>query len=354
MSAQPRVGGAFIRNLWYVAAWSHELTAEAPIGRTLIGEPVALYRRSGGAVVALEDRCAHRFAPLSLGRVESDDLRCMYHGLLFGADGVCKQMPARATPPRASVRTYPVVERWSWIWVWMGEPALADAALIPEAFGLDDPRWVTRASVMDYDASWELLNDNLCDLSHLDFSHETTLGGGSGVMWAPELPRITPREDGLVIERWWENAPLAPGRPERFDTRNHYRYLLPGLFLMTTEWYPLGTAERSGYAAPKDEPLSRRVEQQAVTPVSEKRSRYFYATGVSAEIAKPALLEGIFAIINAAFAEDKLIIEGQQRIWDLTPPEARKISTPHDEGPLAFRRLVAKRLADERGESAPS
>ena len=66
------------------------------------------------------------------------------------------------------------------------------------------------------------------------------------------------------------------------------------------------------------------------------------------------MLEGIFAIINAAFAEDKRILEGQQRIWDLTPPGARKISTPHDEGPLAFRRLVARRLADERGESAPS
>jgi len=139
------VAGAFILNLWYVAAWSHELTADAPIGRVIIGEPVVLYRRRGGSVVALEDRCPHRLAPLSLGRVEGDDLRCMYHGLRFGSDGVCKEMPARPQPPRLAVRTFPVVERWSWIWVWMGDPGRADAALIPDAFGLDDPRWMMRA-----------------------------------------------------------------------------------------------------------------------------------------------------------------------------------------------------------------
>jgi hypothetical protein len=52
--------------------------------------------------------------------------------------------------------------------------------------------------------------------------------------------------------------------------------------------------------------------------------------------------------VNAAFAEDKRIIEAQQRIWDLTPADRRMASTPHDAAPLAFRRLVARRLAAER------
>lgn len=339
----------FVRNLWYVAAWSHELTPAAPIGRVIVGEPVALYRRRDGSVVALEDRCPHRFAPLSLGRVEGDDLRCLYHGLRFGPDGACNEMPARAQPPRLGVRTLPAVEKWSWIWVWMGDPKRADPARIPDAFGLDDPRWLMRADVMDYEASWELLNDNLCDLSHLDFSHATTLGGSSGVSWSRETPRITELDDGLLIERWYPDARLAPGRPERVDALNRYRYLLPGLFLMTTAWYPLGAAERCAHGVPDEKPISQRVEQQAVTPISEKRSRYFYATGFAAEQARPDLVEGIFAIVNAAFAEDKRIIEGQQRIWDLTPPERRTASTPHDAAPLAFRRLVRKRLAEERG-----
>jgi vanillate O-demethylase monooxygenase subunit len=339
----------FVRNLWYVAAWSHELTAEAPIGRVIIGEPVVLYRRPDGSPVALEDRCPHRFAPLSLGRVEGDDLRCMYHGLRFGCDGACNEMPARAEPPRLGVRVFPVVEKWSWLWVWMGDPARADPARIPDAFGLDDPRWVMRADVMDYDASWELLNDNLCDLSHLDFSHATTLGGSSGVSWSRETPRIEEIEGGLRITRWYPDARLAPGHPTPVDMLSSYRYLLPGLFLMTTAWYPLGAAGRCGFGAPDEPPLSQRVEQQAVTPISEKRSRYFYATGFAAENARPDRVEGIFAVVNAAFAEDKRILEAQQRILDLTPADRRMASTPHDAAPLAFRRLVQKRLAEEQG-----
>jgi phenylpropionate dioxygenase-like ring-hydroxylating dioxygenase large terminal subunit len=343
------LGAPYIRNLWYVAAWSHELAPAAPIARVMLGEPIALYRGRDGAVVALEDRCPHRHAPLSLGRVEGDDLRCMYHGLRFGSDGACKEMPARAQPPRIAVRSYPVVERWSWVWIWMGDVDRADPSRIPAAFGLDDPRWVMRADAMDYEANWELLNDNLCDLSHLDFSHETTLGGSSGVKWAPELPRITPLEDGLRIERWFPDSRLAPGHPARVDALNSYRYLLPGLFLMTTAWYALGAAERCGYGTPDEKPLSHRAEQQAVTPISERRSRYFYATGFAAENATPERVEGIFAVVNAAFAEDKRILEGQQRIWDSTPPGARKHASPHDAAPLAFRRLVAARLAEEQG-----
>ena len=338
----------FIRNLWYVAAWSSEL-AGAPIGRVICGEPIALYRKRDGSPVALEDRCPHRFAPLSLGRVEGDDLRCLYHGLRFGADGACREMPARAAPPRLHVRALPVVEKWSWLWVWLGDPALADPARIPEAFGLDDERWLMRADGMDYAANWELLNDNLCDLSHLDFSHETTLGGSSGVSWSRELPRIEEIDGGLRISRWFPDSRLTPGHPTPVDTLSSYRYVLPGLFLMTTAWYPLGAAQRCDYGVPDEKPLSQRAEQQAVTPIDAKRSRYFYATGFAREQARPELVEGIFAIVNAAFAEDQRILEGQQRILDLTPRERRMASTPHDAAPLAFRRLVAKRLAEERG-----
>jgi vanillate O-demethylase monooxygenase subunit len=342
------VSGEFVRNLWYVAAWSHEL-GDAPLGRVLLGEPIVLYRKRGGAPVALEDRCPHRFAPLSLGRIEGDDLRCMYHGLRFGCDGACKEMPARAEPPRLAVRAVPVAEKDSWLWVWMGDPARADPARIPDAFGLDDSRWVMRADAMDTEANWELLNDNLCDLSHLDFSHETTLGGSSGVSWSRETPRIEEIDGGLHISRWYPDARLRPGHPTRVDALSSYRYLLPGIFLMTTAWYPLGAAERCAFGVPREQPLSHRVEQQAVTPISEKRSRYFYATGFAAENARPELVEGIFAVVNAAFAEDKRILEAQQRSLDATPPGRSMASTPHDAAPLAFRRLVRKRLAEEQG-----
>ena len=91
----------FVRDCWYVAAWDHELEAGKPIGRTLIGEAVVIYRAETGGLVALADRCCHRFAPLSLGRVEGDELRCMYHGLKFDRSGRCTEIrqPDRLHPP---------------------------------------------------------------------------------------------------------------------------------------------------------------------------------------------------------------------------------------------------------------
>ena len=84
----------FIRNTWYVAAWSHEVESEALFARVITGIPVLLYRESGGGVVALEDRCCHRGAPLSVGRREGDCVRCMYHGLKFDSTGTCVEAPA--------------------------------------------------------------------------------------------------------------------------------------------------------------------------------------------------------------------------------------------------------------------
>ncbi len=339
----------FVRNLWYVAAWSHELSRDTPLGVSVIDEPIVLYRRGDGQAVALEDRCPHRHAPLSLGRVEGDDLRCMYHGLRFRSDGVCVEVPATSRiPPRLCARAFPVVERSSWIWVWPGDPAKADPSLVPESFGLDDPRWVTRSGALEYEAGYELVNDNLCDLSHLDFVHETTLGRSTGAKWSTELPRIIPEEHGLRFERWFRDHPLMPGRPEHVDTWNSYRYLLPGIFLMTTEAFPVGTAERSGLGPPEAKPLYHRVEQQSVTPISECRTRYLFAFGVEATIATPRFVEAVFEVVQASFAEDRRIIEAQQRVWSRTPAERQKAFIPQDQAPAMFRRMIAQRLAEER------
>ena len=96
----------FIRNCWYVVAWEHEIAADALFSRTVIGEPLLLFRTSDGAVVALEDRCCHRLAPLSKGRKEGDCVRCGYHGLKFDAGGQCVEVPGLdSVPPEARVRS---------------------------------------------------------------------------------------------------------------------------------------------------------------------------------------------------------------------------------------------------------
>src|SRR6267378_3377828 len=150
----------FLRNCWYVAGWSHDFAGGALVCRTVLGEPIVLYRKGDGGVAALEDRCCHRLAPLSRGRKEGDDLRCMYHGLKFAPSGKCVELPSQdIIPATARVRAYPVVERDRWIWVWMGDPAAADRALVPCALNHNAPDWLMLTGELAYEANYELIND---------------------------------------------------------------------------------------------------------------------------------------------------------------------------------------------------
>jgi phenylpropionate dioxygenase-like ring-hydroxylating dioxygenase large terminal subunit len=85
-----------LRNSWYVAAWDREVT-RAPLARVFLDQPVVLYRKEDGTPVALEDRCCHRQLPLSMGKVEGDELRCGYHGLKFDSAGRCVEIPGQAS-----------------------------------------------------------------------------------------------------------------------------------------------------------------------------------------------------------------------------------------------------------------
>src|SRR3546814_7136688 len=106
----------FLRNAWYVGGTTAELNDQKMIALTMLGEPVVIYRKSNGEAVALENRCVHRLAPLSLGRVEGDNLRCMYHGMLFSDQGKALEIPGQdLIPERACIRSYPVVEISGWL-----------------------------------------------------------------------------------------------------------------------------------------------------------------------------------------------------------------------------------------------
>src|SRR5690606_14784734 len=210
-----------------------------------LGEPLVLWRNESGEVAALEDRCVHRLAPLSLGRCEGANLRCMYHGLLFNSSGQVIEIPGQdIIPPRAKVKSYPVVVRHSWVWIWMGEPATADPALIPPAIGYDNPDYILGHGQLDYQAEARLINDNLLDFSHLSYVHANSFGAGP--QFAQHQPKITPIDRGVRFERWIPGTLGAKVRRSDVpvDSWQTYDFLLPGVLLMWSAHYPAGTAER--------------------------------------------------------------------------------------------------------------
>src|SRR5450432_3444845 len=89
----------FLFNAWYVAAWSKDITS-APLARTILNEPIVLFRTAQGVAAGLEDRCCHRGMPLSSGTVFGSNIRCEYHGMVFDGAGNCVEIPGQQIIPR--------------------------------------------------------------------------------------------------------------------------------------------------------------------------------------------------------------------------------------------------------------
>jgi len=166
----------FLMNQWYAAALGKELSQQ-PIARTICGAPVVMFRTESGKAAALEDRCPHRYAPLSAGQCVGESIACAYHGIEFDATGACTRIPHQPNvPPKMRVRSYPLVERWGWAWIWLGDPARCSAESIPAYEWFEAPGWRNFQRHYYVKANWELCADNLLDLSHTPFIHRKTVG----------------------------------------------------------------------------------------------------------------------------------------------------------------------------------
>lgn len=169
----------FVKNRWYIAAFSDEVSRE-PLGRTILGQSIVLYRTSTNKIVAMYGLCPHRYFPLARGKVEGDALICGYHGFVFEADGKCSGIPSQGTGAGFCQPTYRVEERGPLCWIWMGEQDLCDTSLIPPYadFGLGEPGW--RYSSQNHfvvKGRAQLIIDNLMDLTHLPYLHYHVSGG---------------------------------------------------------------------------------------------------------------------------------------------------------------------------------
>ncbi len=168
----------FIRNLWYVAAFSGDIEPGKQIGRKYLGDSVVVFRTASGEIGALEDRCSHRAMPLSVGHVDGEIIRCCYHGVEFDKSGACVRIPNQGRiPAAANVRSYPVSEKDGLIWIWMGAPELADPATIISTPEHADPKWSWKPFSFHVKANWQLVVDNIMDLTHVPYIHARTIGG---------------------------------------------------------------------------------------------------------------------------------------------------------------------------------
>lgn len=313
----------FLKNAWYVVAWADELKAGAVISRTLLGEPVALYRGEDGVAAALRDRCPHRFAPLSAGKVTGSDIFCGYHGLGFSSAGKCVSNP-HGPLPRATVDTFPLVERHRALWIWMGDKAAADDQKIPDLDFLGDTPATAFSSgnLLSGQADYLLYVDNLIDLSHVDYLHADTLGGGlitsSGQNMVEEDDRIEVVYDmpeGNIAPFFVQLTNGALNEKARsFQTLTWYA---PTMIRIYSGAIPEGGEEADAFATDGIHFL---------TPETENSTHYFFALTRNFQVENQSLTDMITdATVSIFETQDRPMIEkvaarmGSDEFWSLKP-----------------------------------
>jgi vanillate O-demethylase monooxygenase subunit len=342
----------YLRNAWYVAEISNDVGAK-PVPVQMLGEPIVLFRKPDGAVVALEDACPHRKLPLSMGRIKGDQIECGYHGLTFDATGTCTRVPGSERIPHvARVRAYPAVERYGFVWLWMGDPKLADPARISRIDHWGEPGWAANSpDSMMFECNYLYITDNLLDPSHVAWVHASSFGGsGTGTEDTPIETTVT--DEHVIAWRWMMNAVPAPFYAPLLkfkgncDRKQHYEMRFPSHMLARALFTPAGTG---GEGKPLHPDVFFMDSYNFLTPVDAKRTRYFWIQMRNVRADDVELSRQMNLAIRKVFEEDLRVLNAVQIGMDnkITPNIDLKI----DNAPLRFRRKLAQMIEAERAPS---
>ena len=342
----------FILNAWYIAAWAEEVT-DKPFGRRICDFPVVFFRdQQSKKIGALEDKCSHRGAPLSMGIVVENGLQCGYHGVVHDCSGRCVHIPGQdKIPGRAKVRSFPVVEKNEFIWIWMGDPALADESKIVDyPFNDDHKEWPHKHGFYHIKAGYMLMVDNLMDLTHLGYVHGSTIGGNPLTHVKAEMD-VTRTEDSLKYVRWMINSVPPPTYTKavnfkgNVDRWQEFEFSPPSNILQWSGAVDTGTGAREKNN--RKGGFSLRIFH-GLTPETENTCFYFYAPANGYRQDDPQATEQLLGQISEAFLEDKIICEGQQaRLTELGEESLTDIIS--DVTRIQLRRIIG-RMAESEGK----
>lgn len=342
---------SFVRNAWYPAAWSHEL-GRAFVARTMLGEKVVLYRTEAGAPVALEDRCCHKFMPLSKGKLKGDAVECGYHGMTYDASGACIRIPGQPTiPAQARVHSYPAVDHLGMVWIWPGERARADKGKLFSLPPYGAPGWTANKGPYTYiKANYQHLTDNLLDPAHVSFVHLSTLGSPS----MSDIPVETLTDgDKVTTSRWTLDQPPVPifrafraieGNVDRWQ---YYQFYPPSISVTDFGAGPVGM----GHGDAERERGMRIHSCHFIAPETERTSHYFWMQIRNFAPGDEATSQKMTEQFIIAFDEDKAVLEAVQAAEDEGPPRP-PVRLAIDNGPQRSRRIVERMIRAEQQSAA--
>ena len=332
----------YLLNTWYAAGFCEDL-GEAPIGRVMLDEALVLFRTRSGKAVALHDRCPHRFAPLHKGTVVGEAIRCPYHGLQYGEDGQCVDNPIGEgkIPKAACVKSYPVAERDGIVWVWFGD-APADESTIRRWPQFNDPEhYAPVAGYIHVQGDYQLVSDNLLDLSHAEFLHPNLATPGFNRRTQFEM-----QQDGqtVIASNWRPGEPITnlwkmgfDDPPEVVDHRAIVKWQPPSTLELEIGVAPVGRPNNEGPGS---------IQAHLITPETADTCHYFWKFARDFKLEDTEFSERLRATIQSAFeTEDAPMIEAQHRYMGGQSVEALKpVLLTSDAASMRARRVLAQLL----------
>lgn len=203
-----------IKNQWYPILESGEILQNRPVGVTRLGEKLVFWRDRNGVPHCLKDKCVHRGAALSAGKVIHNHLQCPFHGFEYDETGKCQYIPARGKtnpiPADFLVSGYPVKEAYDFIWIWWGEPRdeYPELPWFTElehnfSYGRDTDLWPVHYS---------RAIENQLDVFHLPFVHHNTIGRGA--KYVSDGPVTVLEDETLKV---WVTNRGENGQPAKFQ-----------------------------------------------------------------------------------------------------------------------------------------
>ena len=334
-------------NAWWVAASAEEVTRQ-PLSRWLMERRVVLYRTANGLPVALDDRCAHRWAPLSQGKLLGDEIVCPYHGFRYNADGKCTLVPTQSQVPSAlKVNSYPVLEYGSYVWIWFGDPTKADFDLLPRIPWFTDSKFLQLRLYYDLKCNYMLLQENVLDLTHVPHLHgQVQLEG-----WDSPVLEVKATEREVTYEQRVLDVPAYPSQAATMCIE-------AGRRLTRSDWgtfaCPSFHYSGSDFEDPSPPEGGRRKYAfrglHLTTPISPTRTHYWAAVAQDYGHSVPDLMQQFYALLDLTAKQDQTLLEDLQVTIgrDLRGSDVPEVLLASDRAPVIARRILKRMLDAEQ------
>lgn len=279
------------------------------------------------------------------------EIQCPYHGLRYNASGRCTGMPAQETVnPSAAVPSFAVVERHRYIWVWVGDQELADPDLIPDMHQMDSPDWAGDGLTIEAPCNYQLVLDNLMDLTHEEFVHGNSIGQAE----LSESEFSTTHDgDTVTVSRWMHDIDAPPfwlknmrdkfpGFEGKVDRWQIIHFEAPSTICIDVGVAKAGTGAQDG---DRSQGVNGYV-MNSISPETDRSCHYFWAFMRNYRLDSQLITTELRNGVQGVFAEDEEMLAAQQRAIEANP-DYEFYSLNIDAGGMWVRRILDQMLVAE-------